>query len=222
MSQRHPRPTSTSPLRGVRAVLFDLDGTLLDALAAHRRVFARVLDAFGITFDDERFQRHYSPNWYAFYERMGLRRDDWAEADRLWLQFYAEEAPAAREGADEILAAVRASGRRIGLITAGDRSRVERDLRRAGWDRLFDVVVCAGDVPERKPHPAPLLHGLRQLGVPPAQAAYVGDSVDDVKMGRAAAVTTLAVLGGFSPREALEREAPRGLLESLRDLAGLL
>lgn len=203
-------------------MLFDLDGTLLDAVAAHHRVFARVLAAFAITFDDETFRRHYSPNWYAFYERMGLRRDDWPEADRLWLQFYAEEAPAARDGADEVLAAVRASGRRIGLVTAGDRSRVERDLTRSGWERLFEVVVCAGDVPERKPHPAPLLHGLDRLGVSPAEAVYVGDSVDDVQMGNAAGVITLALLGGFSPREALEREAPRGLLESLRELGGLL
>ena len=127
-----------------------------------------------------------------------------------------------RDGADEALAAVRASGRALGLITAGDRSRVERDLRRMNWESLFDVVVCAGDVAERKPHPAPLVHGLIRLEVPPTAAAYVGDTVEDIEMGKAAGATTLAVVGGFSSREALKTTRPGYLLESLRDLVALL
>jgi len=212
----------SSPLNGIRAVLFDLDGTLIDAVESHYRVFSRVLAAFAVRLDQRTFKRHYSPNWYQFYKRVGIPETRWPEADQLWLRYYAEEAPAMRDGADEALASVRASGRALGLITAGDRSRVERDLRRMSWASLFDVVVCAGDVAERKPHPAPLVHGLIRLEVPPAAAVYVGDTVEDVEMGKAAGVTTLAVLGGFSSRDALEATAPAGLLKSLRDLVGLL
>lgn len=215
-------PLRDSPLSGVRAVLFDLDGTLIDAAESHYRVFSRVLAAFDVRLDQRIFERHYSPNWYQFYKRVGLPETRWPEADQLWLRYYAEEAPAMRDGADEALASVRASGRALGLITAGDRSRVERDLRRMGWESLFDVVVCAGDVAERKPHPAPLVHGLIRLEVPPTAAAYVGDTVEDVEMGKAAGVTTLAVLGGFSSRDALEATGPGGLLKSLRDLVELL
>lgn len=215
-------PELASPLDGIRAVLFDLDGTLIDAVESHFRVFSRVLAAFDVRLTQRSFKRHYSPNWYLFYKRVGLPERRWPEADQLWLRYYAEEAPARRDGADEALAAVRGSGRVIGLITAGDRSRVERDLRRMRWDSLFGVVVCAGDVAERKPHPAPLVHGLIHLEVPPTSAAYVGDTVEDVAMGKAAGVTTLAVLGGFSSREALEASSPGGLLRSLRDLVGLL
>ncbi len=215
-------PELDSPLDGIRAVLFDLDGTLIDAMESHFRVFSRVLAAFDVRLNQRSFKRHYSPNWYLFYKRVGLPEKRWPEADQLWLRYYAEEAPARRDGADEALAAVRASGRVIGLITAGDRSRVERDLRRMRWESLFSVVVCAGDVAERKPHPAPLVHGLIHLEVPPTAAAYVGDTVEDVAMGKAAGVTTLAVLGGFSSREALEASSPGGLLRSLRDLVELL
>ncbi len=209
-------------LRDARAVLFDLDGTLIDAVESHYRVFGRVLAAFKVPLDRRAFKRHYSPDWYRFYKRMGIPERHWPEADQLWLRYYGEESPAKRDGADEVLTAVRSAGKALGLITAGDRSRVERDLRRLGWAALFDVIVCAGDVGERKPHPAPLQHGLRQLDVSPPAAAYIGDTVEDVAMGQAAGVLTLAVLGGFSPRLALERAGPQGLLDSLRDLLELL
>jgi len=211
-----------APLSHLRAVLFDLDGTLIDAVESHYRVFARVLAAFGVPLDRTIFSRYYSPDWYQFYARMGIPQHQWQEADRLWLRYYAAEVPARQEGADEALAAARSSGRAVGLVTAGDRDRVQHDLQRLGWAQMFGVVVCAGDVPQRKPHPAPLVHGLLRLQVPPAAAAYVGDTVEDVEMGRAAGVTTLAVLGGFSSRESLEAARPVMLLDSLKDLAALL
>ena len=136
-----------------RAVCFDLDGTLLDSLVSHYRVYRKVFAELGLALEEGAYADRYSPNWYIFYERMGLARDRWDEADQLWLRHYENEAPHARPGADDVLAAIQASGRRLGLVTSGDRSRVERDIRRAGWEETFDVVVCGGDVEERKPLP---------------------------------------------------------------------
>src|SRR3970040_437611 len=117
-----------------RAVLFDLDGTLLDSLPAHYNVYRKVFADLGLALPAVDYARRYSPNWYIFYERMGLPRERGNEADTLWLRHYENEAPDARPGADAILTAVRASGRRLGLVTSGDRSRVERDILRAGWE----------------------------------------------------------------------------------------
>ncbi len=206
----------------VRAVLFDLDGTLLDAYQAHYRVYTQVFRDLGRGFDEAAYARCYSPNWYVFYERLEVPKSLWPEADRLWLRYYAQEAPGSRDGADDLLRAVRTSGRMVGLVTSGDRSRVERDLARLQWERAFDIVVCGGDVPERKPHPAALEHALGHLGVPPSGALYVGDTVEDVVMGRACGVRTVAVLGGFSSREAFESVAPDFTCDSLRDMIRLL
>ncbi len=206
----------------IRAVLFDLDGTLLDAYQSHYRVYTQVFRDLGRGFDEAAYARCYSPNWYVFYERLEVPKQLWPEADRLWLRYYAQEAPGSRDGADDLLRAVRTSGNRIGLVTSGDRSRVERDLARMGWERAFDIVVCGGDVPERKPHPAALEHALRHLGVPPSGALYVGDTVEDVVMGRASGVITVAVLGGFSTREAFESVAPDFTVDSLRDMIRML
>jgi len=206
----------------LRAVCFDLDGTLLDSLAAHHNVYRRVFADLELPFPEGEYRRYYSPNWYIFYERMGVPRERWEEADALWLRYYQDEAPRARPGAHDVLAAIRASRRRLGLVTAGDRSRVERDIRRAGWGAVFDVVVCGGDVAERKPLPGPLRRALEVLAVEPAVSLYVGDTEEDIAMGKAAGTVTAAVLGGFASPEVLASADPDYLLESLRELLPLL
>lgn len=214
--------SASEALSRVRAVLFDLDGTLIDSFHSHYNVYRNVFANLGMALDEAAYQRCYSPNWYIFYERLGVPHDRWPEADRLWLHYYSQEAPDRREGADDVLAAVVASGRALGLVTSGDRSRVERDLQRMGWTDRFQVIICGGDTEDRKPKPAPLLTALKQLRVQASRAAYVGDTVEDVMMGKAGGVTTVGVLGGFSPKETLEQIRPDLLLPSLRDLVGYL
>ncbi|HEY3247503.1 MAG TPA: HAD family hydrolase [bacterium] len=206
----------------LRAVLFDLDGTLIDAFHSHYRVYQRVFADLDQVFDPAAYAQHYSPNWYRFYERLGLPKERWDDADRAWLRYYAEEAPGKCAGADDALAAARATGRAVGLVTSGDRSRVDHDLRRLGWAQAFDVTVCGGEVPQRKPHPDALLHALDRLGIPPAQAAYVGDTVEDVEMGRAAGTLTVAVHGGFSTPAVLAGARPDVTLASLADFLPLV
>jgi len=206
----------------VRAVLFDLDGTLLDSLSSQYAVFTRVFESLGMRFDEATYRAHYSPNWYLLYERMGVPKARWPEADRLWLEQYAREAPRAMPRAAEVIAAARHGGRPVGLVTSGDRSRVERDLARAGWETTFDVVVCGGDVAERKPAPGPLLHALARAAAVPETSVYIGDTVDDVAMGKAAGTLTVGVATGFSPWEALAGAAPSYLCRSLAEVVPLL
>jgi len=209
-------------MKAVRAVVFDLDGTLLDSLASHHTVYRKVFAELGLRLEDADYARHYSPNWYIFYERMGVPQARWADADRIWLRHYMEEVPQPREGADALLAAVKNSGRSLGLVTSGERSRVECDIHRVGWTQVFGIVVCGGDVEQRKPLPGPLLHALAALRTAPSFALYVGDTIEDVQMGKAAQTLTAAVLGGFSGREVLEAASPDYLVGSLPELIELL
>lgn len=209
-------------LRPMRAVLFDLDGTLLDSRASHYRVYEHVFADLGIRFDQEVFARLYSPNWYLLYERIGLPKGRWPEADQLWLHYYERETPGPRDGAAQVMAAVKASRRTLGLVTSGERARVERDLERLAWGSLFDAVVCGGDAPRMKPHPDPLRLALSRLNSPPQAAVYVGDAIEDVQMGKAAGTATVAVVGGFSSRETLSNEHPDVLLDNLPEFTNLL
>ena len=76
---------------GLRAVLFDWDGTLVDSAEKSFRCYVEVFASFGLTFDRARFQATYSPEWTRTYEAVGLPREHWEEADERWLTGYARD-----------------------------------------------------------------------------------------------------------------------------------
>lgn len=214
-------PARPSPLR---AVLFDWDGTLVDSAELSYRCYVAVFDRFGVAFDRDAFARTYSPDWYRTYRTLGLDECHWPEADRLWQSHYATDSAALLPGAREGLARLRDAGLMLGLVTSGERERVEREQAALGIAGTFAVMVCGGETPHRKPHPQPLQVALERLGAPAAESAYVGDSPEDVEMARAADVYTVGIPGGFPNREALERSRPdvtaSGLTEAINRLLG--
>jgi phosphoglycolate phosphatase len=200
-------------------VLFDWDGTLVNTAEASYRCYEKLFGSYGIAFDRDAFRRTYSPNWHLTYSALGLAPERWAEADARWLGHYCEEEVVLIEGAREALLRVRAAGVRAGLVTSGDRVRVSRELADLGMAALFEVLVCAEDTIQRKPHPEALLLALERMRVAPGQAVYIGDSPEDVQMAKAAGLRAVGIPGGFPTREALAAARP-DLLEAT--LAGAL
>jgi HAD superfamily hydrolase (TIGR01509 family) len=206
----------------LRAVLFDWDGTLVDSAAASLRSYVRLFASYGIAYGPDDFERTYSPNWQRTYEMIGLPREKWEEADARWLSIYADEANALLPGAVDALARLSAASLAQGLVTSGSRPRIERDLARLAVDQYFGVVICGGDTPNRKPHPEPLQVALGRLGVEPGEAAYLGDSPEDVEMARAAGVFAIGIPGAFPNRRALEASTPDLFVASLDELVRTL
>jgi HAD superfamily hydrolase (TIGR01549 family) len=204
-------------MRTPKAVLFDWDGTLLDSAEASFRSFGRLFGSYSLPFDREAFERTYFPDWYRTYEAMGLAPAHWEEADRRWLGFYTEEPAQLLPGARAALERLVAAGIPLGLVTSGERERVVADLKRVELGEFFASIVCGTDLAARKPDPAPLRRGLGELGVAPGDAAYVGDSPDDVAMARAAGVFAIAVAGGYPNRTALLASGADLFAESLHD-----
>jgi HAD superfamily hydrolase (TIGR01509 family) len=119
-------------------------------------------------------------------------------------------------GARQALAELGSDGLRLGVVTSGSRVRVARELVTLDLERLFTVLICSGEAARPKPAPEPLLLALEHLGVPAQEAAYVGDSPEDVQMARAAGVYAIGIPGGFPNREALQAAGPDHLADSLR------
>jgi HAD superfamily hydrolase (TIGR01549 family) len=195
-------------MAALAAVLWDWDGTLVDSAEASYRCYVRLFDSYGIGFDRALFARTYSPNWHRTYEAVGLAPDRWPEADQRWLEHYGAEESRLVPGAGEALRRLDEAGVAQGIVTSGDRTRVSRELSALDVERHFRTVVFGGDARQRKPHPEALLLALDRLALPPARAAYVGDSPEDVEMARAAGVRSVGIPGGFPNREALVASRP--------------
>jgi phosphoglycolate phosphatase len=201
--------------RAFRAVLFDWDGTLVNSAETSYRAYVGLFAALGIPFDREVYGRTYSPNWHRTYEALGLPRERWDEADALWLRFYSEERNELLPGTLGALSRLHAAGHAQGIVSSGERVRVTQEMEDLGVARYFAEVVCGGDTRERKPHPEPLLVALERMGLRPEEAAYVGDSPEDVEMARGAEVFAIGVPGAFPNREALVASRPDFLAPSL-------
>jgi HAD superfamily hydrolase (TIGR01549 family) len=216
LTRRVPTPP------GLQAVLFDWDGTLLDSAESSFFCYERLFRGFGISFTRETFARTYSPDWYRTYERIGLPRERWDEADARWLEIYREQRCELFPQASAAVRRLRGRGLATGLVTSGSRARIERELAGLEVSALFDTVVCSEDAGRKKPHPEPLQTALERLRVGPPHAAYVGDSPEDVEMARSAGVFSVAVPGAFPNRGALEASRPDLWAADLADLTDRL
>ncbi len=213
-----PRPGGRTLPPDLRAVLFDLDGTLLDSFRSHLAIYQATLAGFGIALDARKFRRLYTPNWNEFYRRVGLAPEHWDAASVEWLEQAADHEPRPFPGVAAALERLRRTVQ-LGLITGGSRARVAADLERGDLTRYLDVVVTADDVREPKPAPEGLHLALRTLGVAAPHALYVGDTDSDYDFSRAAGVAFVAVASGFSTPDP---RAPYPRLEAVTDLPAFL
>ena len=196
-------------------MLFDWDGTLVDSAETSFRTYVRLFREMGIAFGREEFARTYSPNWHRTYVALGLPGERWEAADAAWLRFYSEETNALLPGVAAALERLHGAGHAQGIVSSGERERVTREMHDLEVHHFFTAVVCGGDTAMRKPHPEPLLSALTRMGITAAEAAYVGDSPEDVEMARAAGVYAVGIPGGFPNREALRAAAPELMADDL-------
>lgn len=213
-----PRP---APL----AVLFDLDGTLVDTipfiLAAVRHAFegygrcpteAEWIAGIGTPLRDQLASFARSP---ADVERLFDRyRTFWvAEHDRMTRCF---------PGALETVAALAAAGHPLGVVTAKLEHGAHRTLRHTGLAAHFGVVIGADSCARAKPDPEPVRVALARLGASPERALLVGDSTHDLAAGRGAGVRTAAALWGACTEAALRAVGPDHLLADVREVTALV
>ena len=208
-----------SLLKESTTILFDWDGTLLDSFPAGYHASIVVLEYYGIDIDRERFLETYSPNWYESYEQLGVPREEWDNADQMWRRTYRTQVSEPFPFVGQLLERLRDAGLTLGLVTAGNRDRVHRELDDFELGGFFAAVVCFEDTKEKKPHPAPLTRALEHLDVAPQATVYVGDRPEDIVMGQKVGAYTVGVESEYGPRSILEEADPDLILPNAGHLA---
>ena len=209
-----------STLPRLKAVIFDWDGTLLDSYHADSQAYLSMFRTLGIPWGMRELDQHYSPDWYNVYGAAGVPKSRWIEADALWTKSYAEHQPKLMPDARSVLQQL--SRRKLGLVTSGDRKRVERQLREFALLRTFRARICGAETARNKPDAGPLLAALGKMKLQPEDCVYVGDTPEDMAMSHAAGVRGIAVLGPFPTEHRLRAAKPEFLLERLAELPVLL
>ena len=149
-------------MKTATTILFDWDGTLIDSFPASYNASMSVLRELGLAVDRERFLETYSPNWYESYEKLGVPRHMWEQADQMWRRTYHQQTSELFPFVGTMLRRLREAGFTLGIVTSGNRGRVQGELARFGLKDHFSATVCFEDTHEKKPHPAPLVHALEK------------------------------------------------------------
>ncbi len=126
--------------------------------------------------------------------------------------------PGVREG----LAWLKQQGFKLGCVTNKAAQFTLPLLKNLGVYNDFGIVVCGDTLPEKKPHPAPLLHAAKHFGVTPQQSLMLGDSVSDVKAARAAGFKIICMSYGYNHGQDIRTSHPDAVIDSMAELPRLL
>ena len=200
-------PSSTVPSAAPFAepfggVLLDLDGTLIDSIAAVERSWLQWCSEYGV--DPVRLLGFHGIPAARVIETLLPEGDRVAAFERIRDLEVADVADiVVLPGAAALLAALADGGVPTAIVTSGTRDLAEARIAATGLTHP-PVVVTASDVERGKPWPDPWLEGARRLGVDPAECLVVEDAVAGLRAGRAAGCRALVAVLGTTPPEELE------------------
>jgi len=210
----------------LRTVLFDLDGTLIDSVRLILDSYHHTLAAHGLPpRKDEDWLRGVGTPLTVQFAEWG---DDRGTVEALIATYrkynleHHDRMVTVYPGVVETVTRLKVEGIATGLVTSKNRTGALRGLTLVRLESLMDVLVCADEVINPKPHPEPVETAVRLLGAEAGSTVYVGDSIHDMQSGRAAGVRTAAALWGPFGRDHLEGARPDYWLETPGELVGVV
>lgn len=185
-----------------KAILFDIDGVLLDTHAANTAFYQKLMEATGYpspTAEDTR--KHFHLSLHDSIRQYSGETDEkkvteiLAIAKTLWYPLELMKVP---KDAQRVVRAL-AKTSTLGLVTSRIRRGIDAFYEVFGHEELFSVAVAAEDCQNLKPHPEPILRALKALDVSPKDAVYVGDMPSDIEAAKAAKVRVILMSGQKHP-----------------------
>ncbi len=208
---------------GLLAVIFDVDGVLVDSYWAHYRSWQMLAAELGLELTEEQFRATFGMTSREIIERHWAERQFSAgqierldhRKEALYRELIAEQFPV-MDGAVELVRSLRRAGFRIGIGSSAPPENVAVSLQRLGLAELFDAVVTGADVRRGKPDPEVFLTAAEKLQLDPAACAVLEDSPAGITAALRAGMLAIGVASTGRDRRALQHAAV--VVDSLREL----
>lgn len=207
------------------AVLFDLDGTLIDTigllLECARHTFEGRTPA---PTDDEWIAGIGTPlrKQFAAFTSSDEEIEELTQRYRAFQREHHDRLTTAFPGVLEVLDELEAKGHPMGIVTSKSNEMMDRGLEWVGIMRHMKTRIGMDNARLHKPDPQPVRLALEALDYSPDEALFLGDSPHDIASGNAAGVTSVAALWGPFTREQLDPYHPAEYLTSITDLPALI
>ena len=221
-----PEPCIMNAVPSLQAVLFDVDGTLMDSNDFHVEAWRLAFEKFGLTFSTADLHCHIGKGSDQFLP-VFLSKDEIPEkgktideyrASLFKEQFLPQVQPF--PAVPELLQRIKSAGVHILLASSGKTQELEVYKKRAHIEHLVDAMTTSDDTEKSKPHPDIFKAALEKIpNVPPSAALVIGDTPYDIEAAAKAGLRTITLLcGGFSESELKQA----GAIAIYRDPADLL
>ncbi len=217
-----------------KMILFDLDGTLVDSVPDLAAAVDGMMRQLGLPARGETAVRHWVGNGVQNLVGRALTNSMlanpeptlFAKALPIFMELYGKNTAGNSrlyDGVAEILAFLHTqTDIQLGCVTNKAEQFTLPLLQHLGIRDYFAIVVSGDSLPEKKPHPLPLLHAAERLGVTPAESLMVGDSKSDVQAARAAGFPVVCTSYGYNHGEDIRIYQPDVVVDSLLELKTLL
>jgi len=205
-----------------RAVIFDVDGVLVDSYHAHMKAWMIIGEKLGRTITEEQFIPTFGRrndevfHWLLDHAVPDSEIPRWGDLkEEVYRRILAEDFPE-MDGAVELVESLKAAGFALAVGSSGPPENVEAAMAGLGRRRLFDAFANGVEVAHSKPDPAVFLLAARKMAIDPRACAVVEDSLAGLEAAARAGMTPIALTGTF-PRERLVGHADL-VADSLREL----
>ena len=217
-----------------KLVLIDLDGTLVDSVPDLAYSVDQTMLELGLPTRGEAAVRTWVGNGVKTLVERALTNDLHTPADPLelektlavFMRIYADNTSQRSRVYPGVLAGLdflqSCNNLKIACVTNEAEQFTHKLLRDLGLNERFALIISGDTLPEKKPHPLPLLYAAEQLGVATADSLMIGDSKSDVKAARAAGFKIIAVSYGYNHGEDIRDYQPDAVIDSFQELTTLI
>lgn len=222
----------TSPKKSL--LIFDLDGTLIDSVPDLAESINAMLLDFGYQSFSEDTIRHWVGNGAtklvkralsASQPNQSICTQQTEQALAIFFQHYSVNTCVRTQpyaGVSEGLYRLKNADFTLALTTNKPYKFVPTILQTLGWQNYFSEVLGGDSLPEKKPHPAPLLYTCEKLKFSPKQSVMIGDSKNDILAGKHAGMDTIGLSYGYNYGEDIRLQHPTQTFDSFSDLVAYL